>query len=195
MAKRETSSSYTKIVDKINNYVDTKLSEVDMSEAKEAKVKPENRILREKKSTAPTGDYNQIKSNKGQVISGENYDATLKTVIDDDEIRGFISIITDSVLRGGFILDHTNKKELGKAEKSLKKLRFKKALRKIVPQLIIYLHSLVEVDKNKASSKAVGLYFPEISRVRPKLDEKNKILGWYYKYPDTGEEKLLWKPD
>ncbi|MGM0641937.1 MAG: hypothetical protein ACQESN_11015, partial [Thermotogota bacterium] len=32
-------------------------------------------------------------------------------------------------------------------------------------------------------------------RVRPKLDEKNKILGWYYKYPDTGEEKLLWKPD
>lgn len=158
-----------------------------------------NTLVREKKSTASEPDYNKIISDKGRVDSNEDYDVVLKEVLEDEDLRSFISIITDAAIRCGYTLHSSNKRKIKEAENVLYQLRFRKTLKKIIPNLLMYLHSLVEIDKNSATGKAVKLYVVDTERISPKLNRKGLVEGWYWKdYTKTGaatDDVLLWKED
>jgi len=133
-----------------------------------------------KDSKSITTDVKQFGDKKvSPIIHPENYTEVLRWVMQDEELRAFISILRDSVIRSGFNLKGENKKKVTNAEKFLKKVNFKKKYKRMVSDLIIFKHAFMEVEKGKVSGKALDIHMLDPAKIKPVMNIHGKVLFWY----------------
>ncbi len=132
-----------------------------------------------KESKGLTSDIDQLAGKKeGTVESVENQKTVLDTVLADPELRAFISIARDAITRSGFHL-------IGKAgpvkknTEKLRELRFRKRLKHVVADTLVFKHAFMEIIKSKTGNSVSELHVLDPSEIKPVMDLHGKILFWY----------------
>lgn len=132
-----------------------------------------------KESKTITSDIDSFSTEKkAEVKMPEPYETVMDLVLADSEIRAFYSILRDTVIRSGYKFISGNKSKQKAWEKDLKKLKFRKVLKRVVWDLLVYKHSFTEIQKGRGTGKTTGLKALDPSKIRPIKDIHDSILFW-----------------
>jgi len=138
----------------------------------------EKTIAKESKSI--TSDIDSFSTEKKSDIKmPESYETVLDEVLADSEIRAFYSILRDSIIRSGYKVRNSNRSKLKSQEAVLKEQKFRKLLKRIVWDLLVYKHALVEIQKGKGTGKLKGSKTLDPSKIRPVKDIYDNIIFWF----------------
>lgn len=140
-----------------------------------AELKP---IKKSGKTTTP--DLPQFADDKKSYIlkDGMKFDEVYEKIITDEEVRSFYSVLRDAVIKGGYIL----KGKTAEADrKKLKKLKFRKRLKRIVIDALFYKHAFVNLVSSAVSDENIAeLAVLDVSRIAPYMNRRGTILKWGY---------------
>lgn len=140
-------------------------------------------LLKESKavsSDAPSFTQDGI----SEVKSKESLPDVLKQVLNDPELRSFIGIQRDAITRSGYSLIGSDS-AVKKGQKILRALKFRKLLKRVTSDLLIFKHAFVEIQKNRSSSAVTGLKALDPTTIRPIKDIRDNILFWYQYSPNV----------
>jgi len=148
-------------------------------------------LLKESKSiTSDAPKFNGDK--KSEIINNESLPDVLSKVLNDPEIRAFTGIQRDAITRSGYTIIGTDS-AVKKANKKLKALNFRKLLKRITSDLIIFKHAFIEVQRNRSKSDVIGLKALDPTTIRPIKDLHDNILFWYQYSPDVDVKDIIGK--
>lgn len=158
------------------------------------KLKDVNTLLKDSKGIS--SDIGQFSGSKKSSVSPDSeYETVLDTVLGDPEIRAFISIARDAIIRSGFTL-LGSKSGVKTGLDTLKRLRWRKVQKRVVSDLLIFKHAFVEIVKNKQGNKVMELHVLDPSKTKPVIKENGSISFWYQ--PIDGVDKknaALYNPE
>lgn len=132
-----------------------------------------------KESKTITSDIDSFSTwRKSEINMPEIYSTVIDDVLADPEIRAFYSILRDTVIRSGYKTMGKNSSKQGNRDKQLTKVKFRKVMKRIVWDLLVFKHSFTEIIKGKGSSKVKELKQLDPSKIRPIKDIHDRILFW-----------------
>ena len=139
-----------------------------------------------KKSKAITSNYPYFEKDGASIIRkvGMSLPAVMKTVIEDEELRAFYSILRDAIVKGGYILAGEDKK-VEKAQKKLKELKFRKKLKRITFDALVCKHSFIEHEKN-VNGETIAINILDPAYTYPYMDKRGKVLAFYHIPSEVG---------
>lgn len=152
-----------------------------------------------KSSKVISTDYYKMNSlPEGTVDNSTEQIDVEQVLIEDEEIRGFYGYIADTIASAGYKIVG-NEQEKSKTEKFLEDIKFDEFYDQLLDELPAKKDVFVEIIKNKLNSKITELKIQPSSKVKPKIDEKGKLLGycysddWVKKPIENG--KITWQPE
>ncbi len=152
-------------------------------------------VLAKSTNAITTDYYRKEKQPNGSVPNKQNSQSLLNIVKSDPELRGLMAIEVNSLTKSGYTLNGsmTAKKT---AIELLKKLRFKKRLRQVYWNLLIYKNVFIEIFRN-SKNKPTSLNILEGNlNIKPIVNKFNDVIKYVQEVtPDGSRNYREWKPD